>query len=119
MCDKKKKKKCKKRSSLEIQILQETLCGNFKGISDPATVIPIWSAPPDDYIQGTFEVFNSSASTGPVLGTITSQPPTDDLEIFPGNSQAKSVLNPNSFTITAGLGDSGTWCINLYKRIRL
>ncbi|MEL3973319.1 S-Ena type endospore appendage [Rossellomorea oryzaecorticis] len=117
MCDK-KKKKCKKRSP-QAQIFQEKLCGNFKGISDPATAIPIWSAPLDDYIQGTFEVFNSSASTGPLLGTITSQPSATDLEIFPGNSQAKSVLNPTSFTITAGSGDSGTWCINLYKRIQV
>ncbi|MGR3762906.1 S-Ena type endospore appendage [Rossellomorea sp. NS-SX7] len=115
MCKKKSKKPCRR----QAQILQEKICGNFKGISDPPTVIPIWLAPTDAYIHGTFEIFNSSSSSGPVTGTITSQPPSTEIDVSPGNSQAQSVSSPTSFTITAALGDSGTWCIHLYKRILL
>jgi hypothetical protein len=94
-------------------IMQEELCGNFNG---PLAGVTVWSAPAGDYIQGTFSIFNSAASTGTVTAAGTATPAIV-LSADPGNTDSQSVSNPTSFTITADAGESGTWCITLYKRV--
>lgn len=95
-------------------VLQEKVCGNIKDRINQA----VWTAPTvNDYIQGTFEVFNA----GPgdiefsVNGVVFTVPP--------GNSKVVSVNNPTIFIIQtfdfpgAQEGTSGKWCITLYKRV--
>lgn len=96
-------------------IIKEEICGNFNG---PFVDVTVWSAPPGDYIQGTFQIFNSAASTGEVLAVGAATPPID-LRATPGNTVSQSVSNPTNFviTITADTGESGTYCITLYKRV--
>ncbi|MED3324565.1 hypothetical protein P4377_24385 [Bacillus thuringiensis] len=95
------------------QIMQEQITGNFNG---PLAVISVWSAPAGAYFSGTFEIFNSASSPGTVTGGGTSTP-TIALSATPGNADSQSVNQPTDFTITAGAGDTGTYCITLYKRI--
>ncbi|HDR4948338.1 hypothetical protein EXW34_31410 (plasmid) [Bacillus mycoides] len=95
------------------QMLQEKICGNFNG---PLTGIEVWSAPAGGYSAGTFEIFNSAASLATVTAAIVSNP-AGALSAGPGNSDSQSVNQPTSFVITAGVGDSGTYCITLYKRV--
>lgn len=96
-------------------IMKEEICGNFSGLN---AATEVWSAPLGDYIQGTFQIFNSAASAGlgPVVGGGVADP-VILLSAEPGNTDSQSVGNPTSFTITSALGDSGTWCITLYKRV--
>lgn len=101
------------------QIFQEKICGNFNGASSDTDII-VWTAPTvfNDYIQGTFEIFNSARSTGAVGGSVSNSvggPVTFTAD--PGNSISSSVISPTSFTITAGAGETGTYCITLYKRV--
>lgn len=95
-------------------IFTEEVCGNIK---DPINQA-VWTAPPvNDYIQGTFEVFNAGPGTidFSVNGTVFTVPP--------GTSQAISVNNPTIFIVQttdipgAIAGTSGKWCITLYKRV--
>ncbi|EJV82062.1 S-Ena type endospore appendage [Bacillus cereus] len=95
------------------QIFQEKICGNYVGTG---AAVPYWTAPPGGYFSGTFEIFNSSASTGTTTATTISNPP-GTLSAAPGNSDSQSVNNPTNFSITANPGDTGTFCIILYKRI--
>ncbi|MEK3856208.1 S-Ena type endospore appendage [Cytobacillus sp. FSL H8-0458] len=95
-------------------IFQEKLCGNIQDPIDQA----VWTAPAvNDYIQGTFEVFNA----GP--GTIDFSVNGNVFSVPPGNSRAVSFNNPTIFIVqTVGQpgaqpGTSGKWCIVLYKRI--
>jgi hypothetical protein len=97
-------------------IMKEELCGNFNGTVTPGVAVTVWSAPAGDYIQGTFTIFNSAASTGEVTAAGTATPEID-LSATPGNTSSQSVSNPTNFTITADAGESGTWCITLYKRV--
>lgn len=97
-------------------ILQEQICGNFRDINQI-----VWEAPAvNDYIQGTFEVFN--AGNGPVMFTVNNLP-TPPFTVPPGTSQSISVNNPTNFIIqTTGFpgavpGTHGKWCITLYKRV--
>ena len=91
------------------QIFKEEYCGNFNG---PLTDEEVWSAPDWSYFAGTFQLFNSASSTGAVTagGSVT-------LNVPQGNTSSQSVENPTSFTITAAEGDSGTYCITLYRRV--
>jgi hypothetical protein len=98
------------------QIMQEEICGNFNGTVTPGTAVTVWSAPPGDYIQGTFSIFNSAASTGTVTAAGAATPAIV-LSATPGNTASQSVSNPTTFTITADIGESGSWCITLYKRV--
>lgn len=101
----------------DASILQEEICGRFGVINEEVWIAPIVN----DYIQGTFEVFNS----GPGLALFTVHTITDnDPQVYivpPGNSLAVSVNNPTKFIVqTADLEDnqaSGKWCIKLYKRV--
>ncbi|MET3321830.1 UNVERIFIED_ORG: hypothetical protein ABIC97_004948 [Peribacillus simplex] len=95
------------------QVFQEKICGNFNG---PLAGVEIWSAPSGAYSSGTFEIFNSAASTTTVMATGTSTPGIA-LSAAPGNTDSQSVNQPTSFTITAGAEDNGSYCINLYKRV--
>jgi hypothetical protein len=95
------------------QVFQEKICGNFNG---PLAGVEVWSAPAGAYSSGTFEIFNSASSTDTVTATGTSTPAIA-LSAAPGNTDSQSVNQPTSFTITAGAGDSGSYCINLYKRV--
>ncbi|MDN4866216.1 S-Ena type endospore appendage [Priestia megaterium] len=96
------------------QIFQESICGNFNGTG--AAVI-VWSAPGGAYFSGTFEIFNSASSPGAVTATITTPSPLGTLDAAPGNSDTASVDQPTAFTITADAGESGKYCITLYKRV--
>jgi hypothetical protein len=98
------------------QIFQEKICGNFTGPTDGAN--PVWlvdPSTPSDYFQGTFEVFN--ASNTPISAEIvrTGQP-TLVFTIPPLTTISRSVTNPTSLVITSEAGETGTYCINLYKR---
>ncbi len=95
------------------QMFQESICGNFNG---PLAGVTVWSAPAGAYFAGTFEIFNSASSTGTVTATTTSTP-VGALSATPGNSDSQSVNTPTDFVITAAAGDSGKWCITLYKRV--
>ncbi|MFL0499072.1 S-Ena type endospore appendage [Priestia megaterium] len=99
--------------SPSAQIFQESISGNFNGTG--AAVI-VWSAPAGAYFSGTFEIFNSASSPTTVTATMTSTP-AGALSASPGNSDTQSVDQPTDFTITAGVGDTGKYCINLYKRV--
>jgi hypothetical protein len=120
------KERCKMCSSNVVrrccpsaQILQEKICGNFNGpLVGESSVL--WRAPltSSDYIQGTFEVF---VSTGAVTAAVISSIPTENVT-FPvvsaGNTLSRSVNFPIDFRLTdIEEGDSGTFCITLYKRI--
>jgi len=100
------------------QFFQEKICGNF---SNPATTgaigVTVWSAPAGDYIEGTFEIFNSASSPGTVSGAVVSTPATPGISVPPGFSISISALRPTSFAITVPAGASGTFCITLYKRV--
>lgn len=98
------------------RIFQEKICGNFTG-ADPATPLSVWIAPTGSYFAGTFEIFNSGSSPSAIIGTVTTPTPGGNLGALPGNSDAASLNSPTEFTITAGAGHSGTFCITLYKRI--
>lgn len=95
------------------QIFQESICGNFNGA---LAAVEVWSAPAGSYFSGTFEIFNSASSTGTVSGGGTATPAIV-LSAAQGNSDSQSVNQPTSFTITAAAGDSGKYCITLYKRV--
>lgn len=104
---------CATTSSPSNQFFQETISGNFNGTGTP---LEVWSAPAGSYFSGTFQIFNSAASPGTVTGTVTSTP-AGALSAPPGNTSTQSVDQPTDFTITAAAGDSGTYCITLYKRV--
>jgi hypothetical protein len=95
------------------QMFQEKICGNFNG---PLAAVVVWSAPPGSYFAGTFEIFNSASSLTTVTAATVSTP-VGALSAAPGNSDTQSVNNPTSFAITAAVGNSGTFCITLYKRV--
>ena len=93
-------------------IFQEKLCGNF-GAIDQA----VWTAPAvNDYVQGTFEVFN--AGTGQVDFSVNGAVFT----VPPRTSKTLSFNNPSIFVVQTIFnnvfsGSTGKWCITLYKRI--
>jgi len=95
------------------QIFQESISGNFNGTGAAEIV---WTAPAGAYFSGTFEIFNSASSPTTVTATMISTP-AGALSAAPGNSDTQSVDQPTSFTITAGAGDNGKYCITLYKRV--
>lgn len=89
-------------------IFQEKICGNFGDIN-----AVVWTAPAvNDYIQGTFEVFN--AGPNPVVFAVVNGGP--NITVPPGTSQAISVNNPTVLGIVS-IGSHGKWCITLYKRV--
>ncbi|EEK75499.1 hypothetical protein COE58_03525 [Bacillus cereus] len=98
------------------QIFQEKICGNF----GPDNDVVVWFADQvDDYIQGTFEVFNSASSTGNVIASLGSA--LQGSVLFPtppGFSRSTSFPLPITFQINSPPNTSGTFCITLYKRIR-
>ncbi|WP_281657903.1 S-Ena type endospore appendage [Halobacillus sp. Cin3] len=99
--------------SPQAMVVQEKISGNFNGV---LTAEEVWSAPDGSYISGTFQIFNSATSLGSVSGAVVSVPP-GVLTAGSGVTDSVSVNSPTSFTITSGLGDSGTYCITLYKRV--
>lgn len=95
------------------QLFKEENCGNFNGTGADEQV---WAAPAGDYFEGTFQIFNSAASSGTVTGTIN--PGAIPIGPVPqGSTFSVAALNPTSFTITAPAGATGTYCITLYKRV--
>lgn len=98
------------------QIFQERICGNFQGpLAGDAAIV--WLAPTtnNDYIQGTFEIFvdhgDAAAIVASPLGNVTFP------AVTAGNSLTRSVNAPTSFTLTGvAAGESGRFCITLYKR---
>lgn len=95
------------------QIFKEELCGNLTG---PLEGFEAWTAPigMNDYIQGTFEIFN--AGPGVITATISGTPDAN-LNVPPGSSQAVGVINPSEMVVTVPAGTSGKFCINLFKRL--
>ncbi|WP_148359645.1 S-Ena type endospore appendage [Peribacillus simplex] len=100
------------------RIFQEEICGNFNSDGVPGLPQIVWTAPAGDYFEGTFQIFNSAASPGNAsaniafvgggaIGTAAS----------PGSTVSVAVTNPTSLTIIADAGESGTYCITLYKRV--
>lgn len=67
--------------------------------------------PPAQIFQ---EQICSSTATVTATGTAT---PAITLSATQGYTDSQSVNNPTTFTITAAAGDSGTYCIILYKRV--
>jgi hypothetical protein len=97
-------------------MIKEEICGNFIGSTGPTPIR--WQAPAGDYIQGNFRVFNSASSGGNASGNITfSGGGLGMPDATPGNTISRTVPNPISFSIVAGEGVSGTYCIILYKRV--
>ncbi|MHC2836291.1 S-Ena type endospore appendage [Bacillus sp. F9_6S_D1_P_5] len=97
------------------QLFQEKICGNF----GPNNTVVVWSAGEvDDYVQGTFEVFNSASSTENVGIAVTGVQGSFTAETPPGFSRAISARFPITFQIGSLSNTSGTFCITLYKRIR-
>lgn len=95
------------------QMFQEQICGNFNG---PLAAVDVWNAPAGAYFSGTFQLFNSASSTATVTATGAATPAIA-ISAPQGNTDSQSVNNPTTFTITAVAGDSGTYCITLYKRV--
>ncbi|MGN7179033.1 hypothetical protein BK139_01675 [Paenibacillus sp. FSL R5-0490] len=98
-------------------IFQEKICGNFSGGTGGINRLSVWRAPAEDYIEGTFEIFNSTGSPGSVTGNITAPGSPGVGPVPPGNSAALAVITPSEFTITAPPNASGKFCITLYKRL--
>ncbi|PEA16767.1 hypothetical protein COK06_27315 [Bacillus cereus] len=98
------------------QLFQEKICGNF----GPNNTVAVWSAGEvDDYVQGTFEVFNSASSIEFATGGVSSALQGGfTFGTPPGFSRSASAPFPISFTIESPANTSGTFCITLYKRIR-
>lgn len=100
------------------QLFQEKICGNFSG---PIGGDPVWSAGDvTDYVQGTFEIFVSSGTLAASSAIITQA--NGGQVLFPaiteGNTVARSASVPTSLVLTdVNPGDSGRYCITLYKRI--
>lgn len=99
------------------RIFQEKICGNFNFNGTGAPQI-VWSAPPGDYFEGTFQVFNSAASPGTVSANIGLIGGGGlGISIDPGSTVSLAANNPVSLTIFTDAGESGTYCITLYKRV--
>ncbi|MBK5459222.1 S-Ena type endospore appendage [Peribacillus sp. TH27] len=101
------------------QTFQEQICGNFNNPGIGVIDQVVFNAPIGDYIEGTFEIFNSASSSGVVTGTVnTSVGPSVGVgPVPPGNTFASAVRNPISFSLDIPAGSSGTYCITLYKRV--
>jgi hypothetical protein len=102
------------------QTFQEQICGNFNGSTIGITDAVVFIAPVGDYLEGTFQLFNSASSVSSVSGTVTSAgaPPTTPIgPVPPGNTFTVAVKNPTSFSISIPAGTNGTYCITLYKRV--
>ncbi|RTR26949.1 hypothetical protein EKG37_20450 [Robertmurraya yapensis] len=95
-------------------IIKEEFCGNFMDGEEM-----VWQAPSNNYIQGTFQVFNSSSSIADVNVSINSTPTIIFPAVSPGFTISRVAINPTSFTINAPSGTNGTYCITLFKRIPL
>lgn len=94
------------------QIIQENLCGNFAG---PLDTFRAWSAPtPNDYVQGTFEIFNAGPETIIVnlVGNVGI-----GYDVPPGTTSARSILRPSLLLLSVPEGTSGKFCLTLYKRL--
>ncbi|MBN6887278.1 endospore appendages protein [Cytobacillus horneckiae] len=104
------------------QFFQEKICGNFTGPLD-GTVGEnvVWSADGvTDYIQGTFEIFVSSGTLAQGSSIITQATGGQVLfdQIDEGNTQVRSAAVPTSLVLNdVNPGDTGRFCITLYKRI--
>lgn len=97
------------------QMFQEKICGNFNGTGADQIV---WQAPAGDFFEGTFELFNSASSTATVTGTIAGTVVPGTVGPVPaGSTFSVTAINPNTFTISASVATSGTYCIILYKRV--
>lgn len=91
----------------ESKVLTEEICGVLQGPIDQV----IWTAPsPSDYFQGTFTVTNTGNTPFifSVNGTVFTVPA--------GNTVSVSVNNPTIFIVTLDAGETGKFCITLYKR---
>jgi len=121
----KKKCKCKKKKKVrrfikaaKAQIFQEKICGNF----GPGATLEVWTNSVSDYIQGTFEVFNSSSSDGEVTGKVASASleglTSTPITAPPGWTVGTSVKHPKTFTIATSSASNGTYCITLYKHVK-
>jgi len=102
------------------RIFQESICGNFNGPTIGEVDETVFTAPAGAYFEGTFEIFNSAASVTTVTGTVNSSiaPVITTIgPVPPGNTIGQTVKNPTSFVIQMPVGISGTYRINLYKRV--
>ncbi|PEQ68076.1 S-Ena type endospore appendage [Bacillus cereus] len=97
------------------KIVEEKICGNFATAVDPLTV---WTTNENNYISGTFEVYNSASTSGNATMDVTSNPDIAVIQVPPGTTMSVSAQRPTAFTISAPLaGANGTYCITLYKRV--
>ena len=94
-----------------VKLVQEEICGNF--LSGTQTV---WEAPSGQYMEGTFQIFNSADNTANVEGTVSGSPSVTFPPIPPGFTINRSVTLPTAFTISAPRA-SGNYCIKLFKSI--
>lgn len=93
------------------KFVQEELCGNF--LSGTQTV---WEAPSGQYLEGTFQIFNSADNTVNVEATVLGSPSVTFPPVPPGFTITRSVTLPTAFTISAPKA-SGSYCIRLFKSI--
>jgi hypothetical protein len=100
------------------QIFQENICGNITGPLN-GVAATVWAVDPigvSDYFQGTIEVFNSSNTPFDVI--ITRAGAADvAFAVPPLTTISRSVLNPTSLVTTLDIGETGKYCIILYKRV--
>lgn len=100
------------------QLFQEKICGNFTA---PLGSAVVWSVGDvTDYIQGTFEIFLSSGTLAEGTSVITQA--TGGEVLFPaiteGNTVTRSASVPTSLVLSdVNPGDTGRYCITLYKRV--
>lgn len=92
-------------------IFKEEICGNIGPTTSAGEVVwqPIGV---NDYIQGTFEVFN--AGPGDIIFAVVNGGPNFTVPV--GTTQVISVNNPTVLGIISN-GATGKWCITLYKRV--
>ncbi|MBD1373265.1 hypothetical protein IC620_12990 [Hazenella sp. IB182357] len=94
------------------QVVKEVVSGNFS-IGDTTGPV-VWIDSNGSYIQGTFQVFNSSTSTSGVVGTVDNA----TMETAnAGNTISQVFKCPTEFQIVpVSQGSiSGSYCITLWK----
>lgn len=100
------------------QIFQEKICGNFTAPLGDAVVWSVGDV--TDYVQGTFEIFLSSGNLAAASTIITQADGGQVLfpEVTEGNTVIRSASVPTSLVLNdINPGDTGRYCITLYKRI--
>ena len=69
------------------------------------------------YIEGTFQIFNSTDNIASVEGTVSGSPSVIFPPIPPGFTITRSVTLPTAFTISAPMA-SGNYCIKYLSQFQ-